>query len=153
MYELVIHSPFGPLTLTGTDRAVTGLRPGAGTGASACPVLVRAAAELAEYFAGERRDFTVPLAPAGTAFQQRVWAVLRSIPYGETRAYRDVALAAGCPKGFRAVGLANNRNPIPIFIPCHRVIGSDGSLTGYAWGLDVKRRLLALEGARISPGR
>ena len=76
-----------------------------------------------------------------------MWRALEDIPYGQTRSYRDIALAAGCPKGFRAVGMANHRNPIPIFIPCHRVVGADGSLTGYAGGLELKKRLLELEGA------
>ncbi len=114
------------------------------------PLLARGREQLLEYLAGERRQFDLPLAPRGTPFQQRVWAVLQGIPYGQTRSYRDVALAADCPRGFRAVGMANNRNPIPIFIPCHRVVGADGSLVGYGGGLDLKRQLLALEG--ILPG-
>jgi O-6-methylguanine DNA methyltransferase len=105
----------------------------------------RAASQLAEYLAGKRRDFTVPLAPEGTAFQRSVWNALLAIPYGETRSYGQIAALIGSPKASRAVGMANNRNPIAILIPCHRVIGADGALVGYGGGLDLKRRLLALE--------
>lgn len=111
----------------------------------ACRLLWQAAAELGEYFAGRRRNFTLPLAPRGTEFQQRVWSELRRIPCGETRTYGEIARAIGQPRACRAVGMANNRNPIAILIPCHRVIGRDGSLTGYAAGLTVKRQLLELE--------
>lgn len=111
----------------------------------ACRLLWQAAAELGEYFAGRRRNFTLPLAPRGTEFQQRVWSELRRIPCGETRTYGEIARAIGQPRACRAVGMANNRNPIAILIPCHRVIGRDGSLTGYAAGLNVKRQLLELE--------
>lgn len=105
--------------------------------------------QLLEYFAGTRKEFDLPLAPQGTPFQQKVWAALRDIPWGQTRSYRDIAQAVNCSKGFRAVGMANNRNPIPIIIPCHRVVGADGSLTGYAGGLELKRALLELEGHRM----
>jgi methylated-DNA-[protein]-cysteine S-methyltransferase len=101
--------------------------------------------QLAEYFAGERRDFDLPLAPEGTPFQQRVWSALRDIPYGETRSYGELAEQIGRPGAARAVGLANGRNPISIVVPCHRVIGSDGSLTGYGGGVERKRQLLELE--------
>ena len=111
----------------------------------ATPLLRQAAAELAAYFAGQLREFTVPLAPKGTPFQQKVWAALREIPYGETRSYKEIAAMVGNEKACRAVGMANNRNPLPIFIPCHRVVGSDGKLVGYAGGLDVKTFLLELE--------
>jgi O-6-methylguanine DNA methyltransferase len=103
--------------------------------------------QLEEYFAGERREFTFPLDLRGTPFQVRCWRALLDIPYGETRTYADLARAVGCPQGYRAVGLANNRNPVAIVVPCHRVIASDGTLCGYGGGLDVKRRLLELEGA------
>ena len=101
--------------------------------------------ELEEYFQGKRKVFTVPCVPKGTDFQKRVWEALIQIPYGETRTYKEIAAAAGNPKASRAVGMANNRNPIPIIIPCHRVIGTNGSLTGYAGGLKVKEYLLKLE--------
>ena len=101
--------------------------------------------ELREYFAGTRRAFTLPLAPAGTPFQQEVWAALREIPYGETRTYGQIAARIGRPKACRAVGMANNRNPIGIVVPCHRVVGASGALVGYAAGLAVKESLLRLE--------
>jgi len=104
-------------------------------------------AELDEYFAGRRRSFMFPLDLRGTDFQLACWRALLAIPYGETRTYADIARAVGKPQGFRAVGMANNRNPVAIVVPCHRVIASDGSLCGYGGGLDVKRKLLQLEGA------
>lgn len=101
--------------------------------------------ELEEYFAGERRNFNFPLDLRGTEFQLKCWRALLEIPYGETRTYADIARAVGQPRGFRAVGLANNRNPIAIVVPCHRVIASDGTLCGYGGGLDIKQKLLDLE--------
>jgi len=109
------------------------------------PPLERARGELSEYFAGVRRDFTVPLDLRGTAFQLSVWHALAEIPYGTTCSYADIARAAGSPKAFRAVGLANGANPVPIIIPCHRVIAADGTIGGYGGGLEAKRRLLAFE--------
>src|SRR6202030_2498256 len=103
--------------------------------------------ELEEYFAGKRREFSFPLDLRGTDFQRACWRALLAIPYGETRTYADIARAVGKPNAFRAVGMANNRNPIAIVVPCHRVIASDGTLCGYGGGLDVKRKLLELEGA------
>lgn len=111
------------------------------------PLLERAAAQLTEYLAGQRRDFDLPLAPVGTAFEQEVWQALCRIPYGETKTYGEVAAELERPKACRAVGRANGLNPISIFIPCHRVIGAGGRLTGYAGGLEMKERLLRLEGA------
>lgn len=110
------------------------------------PLLREAGRQLKAYLAGRLRDFDLPLAPQGTPFQQKVWAALAAIPYGETRSYKQVAEAVGCPRGCRAVGLANNRNPIAIVIPCHRVIGADGALVGYGSGLPIKECLLRLEG-------
>ena len=109
------------------------------------PLLKESVRQLIEYFLGVRKEFSLPLNPQGTDFQMRTWNALLRIPYGETRSYKQVAEAIDCPKGCRAVGLANNRNPIPIIIPCHRVIGTDGNLTGYAGGLEVKKQLLAIE--------
>jgi O-6-methylguanine DNA methyltransferase len=109
------------------------------------------AQELDEYFAGERRQFSFHLDLRGTFFQLQCWLALLEIPYGETRSYANVAQLVGKPAAFRAVGLANNRNPIAIVVPCHRVIASDGTLCGYGGGLDLKRRLLELEGARTAP--
>lgn len=103
--------------------------------------------QLQEYFAGERREFSFPLDLRGTDFQLACWRALLAIPYGETRSYGDIARAVGKPQGFRAVGMANNRNPLAIVVPCHRVIASDGTLCGYGGGLEVKRKLLELEGA------
>lgn len=110
------------------------------------PLTLRAAAELEEYFAGRRRVFTVPLSPRGMPFQLAVWQALRDIPYGQTRTYGEIAAAVGRPKAARAVGMANHDNPLLIFTPCHRVLGKNGALTGFACGLEVKRRLLELEG-------
>ena len=147
MFEHVIQSPVGPLTLTGTEDALTRLSFGGGqAGAgSPSPALELAARALEEYFAGVRREFTVPLAPVGTAFQLAVWSALREIPYGATASYRDIAVRLGKPGGAVAVGQANSRNPIPIIIPCHRIIGAGGQLVGYTGGLEIKRFLLRLE--------
>jgi len=112
------------------------------------PVLADCAAQLTDYFAGKRLRFSLPLAARGTVFQQSVWRALEAIPYGELRSYRDIARAVGRPSAVRAVGAANGRNPLPIVVPCHRVIGSDGSLTGFAGGLEAKLFLLELEGHR-----
>ena len=108
-------------------------------------IILDAFRQLEEYFEGKRKDFNLPLNPKGTSFQQKVWSCLYSIPYGETRTYKDIAKQVGDENASRAVGNANNKNPVPIFIPCHRVIGADGSLTGYAGGLKLKEKLLNLE--------
>lgn len=110
------------------------------------PLLRQAYAQLEEYLAGERRTFALPLAPKGTPFQKRVWQALLEIPYGQTTSYGEIAKKAGSPKGARAVGMANNKNPIAIIIPCHRVIGKNGALVGYGGGLDKKQVLLKIEG-------
>ncbi len=111
----------------------------------ASPVLIEAKKQLNEYFAGKRKVFSLPLSFQGTAFQIQVWKALQRIPYGETWYYEQLAEAVGSPRACRAVGMANHRNPLPILIPCHRVIGKNGSLTGYGGGLDIKEKLLALE--------
>ena len=149
----IIDSPVGGLILAADEQAVRevrfakGLREPAPAGerSPADALLDRAERELSEYFAGSRRDFTVPIAPAGTPFHQEVWAALRTIPYGETRTYGQIAAAIGRPRACRAVGMANNRNPVAIVVPCHRVVGSTGALTGYAGGLDAKALLLRIE--------
>lgn len=110
-------------------------------------LLRKAAKQLEEYFAGKRRKFDLPLKQEGTEFRQKVWKALQEIPYGETRSYKQVAQMIGNPKAARAVGMANNKNHIPIIIPCHRVIGSNGKLVGYALGLEIKQELLELEKA------
>ena len=112
------------------------------------PLIKKAAEQLAEYFDGKRTKFDLPLALKGTEFQLSVWQALQTIPFGETRSYGDIAVQVGNPRAPRAVGMANNRNPVAIIVPCHRVIGSDGSLTGYGGGLDVKHYLLDLEKRR-----
>lgn len=108
-------------------------------------VLALAERQLREYLSGRRRTFDLPLAPRGTAFRQRVWKALCAIPYGETRSYGEIARAIGCPRGYRAVGGANHANPLPVFIPCHRVLAGDGTIGGYGLGLEVKMALLTLE--------
>jgi len=147
-------TPVGPLLLVARDGALTALHFGAGPGPGerddADPVLLAAAAQLREYFAGARTSFDVPLAPEGTAFQRAVWEQLRRIPYGATESYGEIARRLGSPTASRAVGAANGRNPIAIIVPCHRVIGANGSLTGYAGGLDCKRALLDLEVGRAA---
>lgn len=143
----------GQMALTSEDGAITRLylpdAPMPCIASQETPLLARGREQLLEYLAGTRTRFDLPLSPHGTPFQQRVWAALQDIPFGQTCSYRDIARTVDCPRGFRAVGMANNRNPIPIFIPCHRVVGADGSLVGYAGGLDLKRRLLALEGVSL----
>ena len=152
----IIDSPAGSLIVAADEQAVREIR-FAGTVRERPPpderletgaaetLLDRAERELKEYFAGSRRDFTFPIAPAGTPFQQEVWSALRTIPYGETRTYGQIAASVGRPRACRAVGMANNRNPIAIVVPCHRVVGSSGALTGYAGGLDAKALLLRIE--------
>lgn len=114
------------------------------------PVLLETERQLGEYFAGVRTDFTVPLDLAGTQFQKTVWQALLTIPFGETRTYADIARQIGHPTAYRAMGAANGRNPVSIIVPCHRAIGSDGQLHGFAGGLDAKRYLLALESNRLN---
>lgn len=153
----MLPSPVGRLTLAASDRGLAAIlwesdRPHRvplrldGEDAQH-PVLVEAGRQLQEYFAGTRRVFALPLDVTGTEFQRAVWTALRTIPFGETRSYAQIARQIGRPTAVRAVGAANGRNPVSIVTPCHRVIGSSGSLTGFAGGLEVKARLLALEGA------
>ena len=110
------------------------------------PLLSRGRQEVLEYLAGGRRTFDLPLCPRGTPFQLRVWRALEDIPYGQVITYGELARRVGCPRGSRAVGQANHRNPLPLFLPCHRVVGAGGALTGYAGGLSMKEWLLRLEG-------
>ncbi|GAA3756248.1 methylated-DNA--[protein]-cysteine S-methyltransferase [Streptomyces tremellae] len=149
----VIDSPLGPLTLVAADGALSGvyldehrhMPPRDTFGPRSAEPFGEATAQLAAYFSGELRVFDLPLHLEGTPFQRRVWSELTRIPYGETRSYGELAAALGSPGASRAVGLANGRNPVSIVVPCHRVVGSTGSLTGYGGGLANKRRLLALE--------
>ncbi len=151
------HTPVGPLAVAVTERGLARLEFDRGQipardnhtwieseeKTSACR------RQLEEYFSGARREFDLPLDLRGTDFEKRCWQALLAIPYGETRSYGDIARAIGSPKAFRAVGLANHNNPIAIVVPCHRVLGSNGGLTGYGGGLEVKQKLLRLEGALL----
>lgn len=161
--HLTVDSPIGELTLVNADGALAGLymhqqrhRPDAAMfGARADAGFQPAVEELEQYFAGERTAFDLRLAPVGTPFQQRVWAELRQIPYGQTRTYAQIAarIDGDRTSAVRAVGAANGRNPISVIVPCHRVVGTDGSLTGYAGGFERKDFLLSLENpARVSVG-
>ncbi|WP_441961812.1 methylated-DNA--[protein]-cysteine S-methyltransferase [Mycolicibacterium houstonense] len=153
-----VDSPVGLLTLAGRDGRLMHLRmvdqtyepsrTGWETDDSAFPEAIE---QLAAYFAGELTEFDLELDMVGTQFQRRVWEALRTIPYGETCSYGEIARQIGSPAAFRAVGLANGHNPIGIIVPCHRVIGANGSLTGYGGGLDRKRALLELEKSRTTP--
>ena len=156
VFFTTIDSPVGPLLLAAGDDGLRAVefhasrhpvprdpdwQPGDH------PLMQRARVQLGEYFAGERRTFDLPLAPRGTAFQRETWLALATIPYGNTISYAELARRVQRPKAMRAVGAANGRNPLPIVLPCHRVIGADGSLTGFGGGLPTKQYLLELEGA------
>ena len=152
-YHHVLPSPVGDITLTGTDRAVTGIyfsehkfpAPVPSDSVASAEPFEKVIRQLEEYFAGEREEFDVELSPVGTPFQLMVWEELKRIPYGETISYGELARRIGKPDASRAVGLANGRNPISIIVPCHRVIGANGKLTGYGGGLGNKAILLAIE--------
>jgi methylated-DNA-[protein]-cysteine S-methyltransferase len=158
-FTTTLPSPVGTLSLVATDRGLAAIlwekddparvRLGPLEDAPEHPVLVQAARELDEYFAGKRTAFSVPLDMIGTDFQKRVWQALLTIPFGETRSYLQIATLLGKPKATRAVGAANGRNPLSIVAPCHRVIGANGALTGFAGGLEAKAWLLELEGLRL----
>jgi methylated-DNA-[protein]-cysteine S-methyltransferase len=151
-----MDSPIGRLVLWGDGEALAGIAlpgdPEAGAGRPAWkenPLVFReAVAQLGAYFRGERRSFDLPLRPAGTPFQRRVWEKMTEIPFGRTVSYAELARRAGAPTAVRAVGAACGRNPLPIVVPCHRVVGAGGRLTGYRGGLEIKRKLLALESGR-----
>lgn len=160
IFKTTVQSPVGALRLFASDKGLRALlwppndyrqlKLGVESIERADhPILVQAARQLAEYFAGGRRMFDVPLDPTGTPFQLRAWSHLCEIPYGMTRTYGEQAAAMGQPTASRAVGAANGRNPLSILVPCHRVIGADGSLTGFAGGLETKRFLLALEAQHV----
>ena len=153
----MIDSPIGPLTLIAQDGRLAGVHMeitryepgaealGAAVAAGSEPVLASTALQLGAYFDGELTEFELPLSLGGSRFQRTVWAALRDIPYGETISYGKLASRIGQPSASRAVGLANGKNPVSIVVPCHRVIGADGSLTGYGGGIERKRFLLGLE--------
>lgn len=148
---MIIETPFGPVyAAVNTEGALTELKFGkvGGNGNGAGNTAV--ASQLSEYFAGKRKTFDLPLAPDGTEFQKRVWAELARIPYGKTISYAELARRVGSEGAARAVGRANATNPIAIVVPCHRVIGADGSLTGYAYGVEMKRSLLDFERGQAS---
>ncbi len=149
-YAMVVETPFGDMTLVQRGEYLSELRLNGEVNAEdqmmETPLLLAAAQELAEFFAGGRRQFALPLAPEGTPFQLLAWEALYScVPYGETISYGELAKRCDRPKAARAIGMANHHNPLPIFIPCHRVIGSNGKLVGYGGGLPLKQALLALE--------
>ena len=154
-YYTIIETPLGKMTMQANDQGLLGAwfetqttQPDSlGQLAEHQPVLLHAAQQLQEYFSGARQAFSLPLAAQGTAFQMQVWQALTTIPYGETWSYQDLANAIGNPKAVRAVGLANGKNPISVIVPCHRVIGKNGKLTGYAGGVERKEKLLRLERA------
>ncbi|MBV9696742.1 MAG: methylated-DNA--[protein]-cysteine S-methyltransferase [Gammaproteobacteria bacterium] len=154
-----IESPVGPLLLAADAEGLRVVHFQGGTAPRPVPAgwvsdarpFARVRAQLGEYFAGRRQRFELKLAPAGTPFQLAVWRALCEIPYGETWSYGELARHVGVAGGARAVGLANGANPLPIIVPCHRVIGADGSLTGFGGGLAIKRSLLSLEGAARTP--
>lgn len=151
-YFQTFESPIGPLKISANESAISSIefhkkaeeeRPN--------PITELAANQLEEYFQGKRKDFSIPLSALGTDFQRSVWQELREIPFGETRSYRDIAEKIGNKKAVRAVGAANGKNPIPIIVPCHRVIGSNGTLTGFAGGLESKKWLLEHESNQLEP--
>ena len=155
LYHHTIDSPIGPLLLVGTEQALHGVYFQAGPhprkidkdwklGDKPFREVTR---QLKAYFAGSLKEFDLPLSPEGTEFQLKVWKTLRTIPYGKTWSYGELARRIRRPLASRAVGAANGQNPIPVIVPCHRVIGADGSLTGFGGGLPIKQKLLALEGA------
>lgn len=151
MFQYTYKTPLGSLTLAEENDSLTNCS--FGTSAKLpqnadireTKLLKEAWRQLQQYFNGERKTFNLPLAPQGTTFQQAAWQALLTIPYGQTASYKDMAIKVGNPKACRAIGMANNKNPIGIIIPCHRVIGSNGKLVGYAGGLDIKQKLLSLE--------
>lgn len=151
-YRTKVESPIGDILIEGDDDAITklgrivaGLDSDEWVRVDRYAAIKEAAQQLDAYWSGELFDFDLPLAPGGTPFQNKVWAALRTIPYGKTASYGDIARKIGSPTASRAVGAANGRNPIAIVVPCHRVIGANGTLIGYAGGLDMKRELLAHE--------
>ncbi len=151
MPTFTMKTPIGLLRVEEQDHAITAICFGGdGVSEPSTPLLQQAKHQLSEYFSGVRRTFDLPLNPHGTPFQKAAWSALCEIPYGEVRTYAQQAAAIGKPKACRAIGMANHCNPIPIVIPCHRVIGANGKLTGYAGGLDTKRYLLTLEQAEFS---
>lgn len=160
MYFTEFQTQFCPIILVGNQDGLTNLELRTGEGKRQFELgknwvrhdefFAETKAQVLQYFSGERKTFNLKLNPKGTDFQQRVWNELAKIPFGETRSYKDLAIAIGKPKSSRAIGMANSKNPIPLIFPCHRVVGTNGSLTGFAHGLNIKRRLLDFERTRIN---
>lgn len=146
MYVDNYQAPFGNIILHCSDRGLTKVELGCSHSVAPHPIIKKAKTELDEYFQGLRRNFSVELDVEGTDFQKKTWKTLREIPFGKVLSYKELAQKVASPKHSRAVANANNKNKLPIFIPCHRVIGSDGTLVGFAWGLHVKKLLLEKEG-------
>ncbi|WP_281798178.1 methylated-DNA--[protein]-cysteine S-methyltransferase [Slackia piriformis] len=156
MNHFVYPMPLGRLTIAAHEKGIVSIHFGdteLDTPRKPSALTNKAATQIQEYFAGKRREFDLPLDPKGTDFQLTVWKALQTVPYGETRTYAQIAEAIGKPHAYRAVGMANNKNPIPILIPCHRVIGANNALVGYAAGVKIKRYLLGLEGVDTSKMR
>jgi len=161
LYQTAIETPIGMLRLYSDDRAVHKISFSCtrqevavqSPRENARSLLAAASEQLWEYFAGQRQSFDLPLAPMGTDFQQAVWQLIRQIPFGETKTYGELAALLGNPNKARAVGGAANKNPLPLLIPCHRVMGSGGKLTGFAAGLEIKKFLLKLEQPTLFPTR
>lgn len=150
MYICTYTTPVGLIRISEEQGAITHItynldKPPTNSIEKPTALLEEAHRQLQEYFSGQRKIFDLPLAPCGTPFQQKIWAALQTIPYGQTASYKDIATKIGNPQACRAVGMANNKNPIAIVIPCHRVIGTNGKLVGYAGGLNVKEHLLSIE--------
>jgi methylated-DNA-[protein]-cysteine S-methyltransferase len=139
------------LIITEDNRSIVGIDFGKSDDREISPIIEQCMAELHEYFRGERESFDVKINLNGTEFQKSVWEELRKIPYGKVRSYKEIAVSVGCPKGARAVGNANNKNPIPIIVPCHRVIACGGKIGGYAGGIELKKKLLKIENYLIDP--
>ncbi len=147
IYYYKYNSIIGDIFISADDEALlsVGFKPIENNNNKQNIIIKKTIKQLDEYFSGKREIFNLPMNPSGTEFQKRVWDELQKIPYGQTRSYKDIAIAIGNPKAYRAVGNANNKNPIGIIIPCHRVIGSNKKLTGYAGGIDKKEKLLNME--------
>jgi methylated-DNA-[protein]-cysteine S-methyltransferase len=154
-FYTTINTKISPLTLVADEKALLELHfqnytPSDALQSVAHPVIVKTINQLQEYFSGQRQSFDLPLSPEGTAFQQQVWKALQTIKFGKAISYKDLAKKVKNEKAFRAVGSANGKNPLPIIIPCHRVIAADGTIGGYSGGLAIKKRLLDLEGFKLA---
>lgn len=162
MFYTVFETQFWKIVLVGDETGLTNLHMETGEGSRTFSIhqewerndalFIEARKQIEAYFRGERTEFDIPINPEGTEFQLKAWQALRQIPFGEVRTYKQQAEAVGCPNGARAVGMANSRNPLPIIVPCHRVVGSNGTLTGFAHGVDAKRTLIEFEKGVVAGG-